>query len=89
MNIEQQQQVMSSKFAQDLLKPLNINGRTSSRGFYNMLLHIYGLKMQISIGLVPNRNWKLKHIKEYYNISGTKETLLAKLEFIKKEMLCL
>lgn len=88
MNLQQQDLVMGSQFAQDLSKPLNINGVLSNIGYYNLRLHISGLKMQISVGIVPNRHWKLKTLKEYYDITGRKETLLEKLEFIKKEMLC-
>ena len=88
MNLKQQDLVMGSRFAQDLSKPLSINEVQSNRGYYNLTLHIAGLKMQISVGIIPNRHWKLKTIKEYYAITGRKETLLEKLEFIKKEMLC-
>lgn len=88
MNLKQQDLVMGSHFAQDLSKPLNINGRQSSWGYYNLTVHIAGLRLLVNAGIIPSRGWKLKTLKEYYDITGRKETLLEKLEFIKKEMLC-
>jgi len=89
MNLKQQDLVLSSQFAQDLSKPLDVDGKKVSIGFYNIVVNIAQLRMNIETGLIPNRHWKLKTIKTYYCISGSKEVMLKKLRFIKKEMLCL
>jgi hypothetical protein len=32
------------------------------------------------MGMVPNRHWRLKHVKEYFGLKGNKESILAQLE---------
>ena len=43
--------------------------------------------MFIKTGMKPNRGWRIKDVKEYFGITGSKDRLLEKLERIKEVML--
>jgi len=75
-------QVSESLFAQDLSKPMNINGAASSRGYYNLIISIRDVRLY-KAGIKPHRNWKVTDVKKYFGISGNTDTVLSKLEKIK------
>lgn len=75
-------QVSESPFGQDLCKPMTINGSTSSRGYYNLVVSIRDVRLY-KAGIKPHRYWKVTDIKKYFGISGNADTLLSKLEKIK------
>lgn len=75
-------QISESLFAQDLSKPMNINGSTSSRGYYNLVVSIRDVRLY-KVGIKPHRNWKVTDVKKYFGISGNTDTVLSKLEEIK------
>jgi hypothetical protein len=72
-------------FQRDLNVPMNINGVESSRGYYNLTVSIFAVKLFCK-GMKPNRHWKLKQVKDYFGIKGSKESILNQLQEMKKEL---
>jgi len=63
-----------SQFKKDLSIPFSINNNVISRGAYNLIItkrdvHLY------SVGIMPNRNFKISDVKKYFEIKGNKEAI--------------
>jgi hypothetical protein len=69
-----------TQFMRDLEIPMKINGNDSLRGYYNLVVSIRDLKL-FCAGMKPNRFWRLKDVKEYFGITGNKESVLADLKY--------
>jgi len=72
------------QFEKDLSTPLNYNGVDISRAYYNLVVSIRDVKL-FCVGLKPHRHWKLKHVKDYFGVKGSKENVLKQLELMKKQ----
>lgn len=53
--------------------------RPMTRAYWNLALSIRDVGLFCK-GISPNRHWRLKHVKQYFGVTGTKETILKKLE---------
>lgn len=71
-----------TQFGEDMYKPFNINGSTSSIGYYNLIVTTRDLKLW-KAGLRPHAGWRLWHVKEYFGITGNIDTLINKVEELK------
>ena len=81
----------------ELKKPVEINEdcqfmidlvmcpRNYNLGMWNLICSIRDLKLFCE-GIKPNRHWKFTPLKEYFGMTGNKETLLAKLELLKETL---
>lgn len=69
-----------TQFMRDLEIPMKINGNGSLKGYYNLVVSIRDLKL-FCLGIKPNRFWRLKDVKEYFGITGNKESVLVDLEY--------
>ena len=72
----------TTMFQDDLKNTLFINGNTSSRGYYNLILSIRDCKLY-SKGIKPHRNWKITDVKNYFGIKGNATELYTQLEEIR------
>jgi len=77
------EQVLASQFYKDLSNPLIINGKQSSRGWYNLIVSIRDVKMY-SVGIKPHRNWRIKDVKNYFGISGNNQSIISQLEHFQE-----
>ena len=59
-------------------KIANGNGHIT-RGNWNLIISRRDVSLFCK-GMVPNRHWRLKHVKEYFGLKGNKESILAQLE---------
>ena len=66
-----------SQFYADLIKETN----GTNRGYYNLIVTIRDLKLY-SVGIIPNRYWKITDVKKYFGIKGNAVTMKAQLEEI-------
>ena len=66
-----------SQFYYDLIKETN----GTNRGYYNLIVTIRDLKLY-SVGIIPNRYWKITDVKKYFGIKGNAVTMKAQLEEI-------
>jgi hypothetical protein len=88
MNTEKQilketyDRMLNSQWAKDFDKPMSINGMESNKATYNLFLCIGEVRL-FSKGLKPHRNWRLKDVKNYFNINGNTIKVLNQLEQIK------
>jgi len=88
MNTEKQiseklrQQLLKSRFFQDMEVPFNINGHDSNRATWNLICSIRDVKL-FNKGLIITRSWRLKHVKDYFNIKGNSHKIQNQLEQIK------
>lgn len=69
-----------TQFMRDLETPIKINGNDSLRGYYNLVISIRDVNL-FCAGMKPHRFWRLKDVKEYFGITGNKQTVLEHLEF--------
>jgi len=82
------QQIINGKsqFFADLIdesKAININGKVTPKGNYNLIVTIRDLGLY-EIGMKPNRHWKISDVKAYFGIKGTATQMRAELKAIKE-----
>jgi hypothetical protein len=76
---------MNVMFWQDLInedKTMNVNGKLTSRGYWNLIISIRDCSLY-SKGIKPNRFWKISNVKNYFGIKENAEQLRVQLEEIK------
>lgn len=61
---------------------ININGKNTPYGYYNLLLSIRDCKLY-SKGIKPHRHWKITDVKNYFGIKGNAQQLATQLEAIR------
>ena len=76
------EKIMSSQFYKDLDTPLNINGKQSSKGWYNLIVSIRDVEMY-RVGIKPHRNWRVTDVKKYFGISGKSDSIISQLEELR------
>lgn len=54
---------------------------------WNLLCSVRDLTMFCKFGMKPNRRWRLKDVKAYFGIKGSKEKVLEKLEYLKEVLM--
>lgn len=58
---------------------IDSNGaRPMSRAFWNLVVSIRDVGLFCK-GIAPNRHWRLKHVKEYFGLKGSKEKIYDQL----------
>lgn len=75
----------NTQFYKDLTdesKTLNVNGNAMSLGYWNLIISIRDCGLY-SIGLKPNRHWKISDVKTYFGLKGDARKLKSQLEEIK------
>jgi len=82
MNDKLRQQLLKSRFCNDLDKPMNINGQESNMGTWNLVCSIRDVSL-FTEGMTITRGWRLKHVKDYFNIKGNKHKVLEQLKTIR------
>jgi hypothetical protein len=82
MTEQLRQQLLESRFFQDMETPLNINGQESNRATWNLICSIRDVSL-FTKGMIITRGWRLKDVKDYFNIKGNKHKVLEQLETIK------
>ena len=82
MTEQLRQQLLESRFFQDMETPLSINGQESNRATWNLIMSIRDVKL-FTKGMIITRGWRLKDVKDYFNIKGNKHKVLEQLETIK------
>ena len=70
-------------FEKDNEVTINYDGKPISKGVYNLFLSIMAVKLFCK-GIIPHRNWRLKDVKEYFGVKGSKEKVLLELEKIRE-----
>ena len=75
---------MKTQFELDLEKPISINGRQSSRAYYNLVVSIRDVSL-FDIGMKPHRHWRLKDVKWYFGLKGNTKKVLQGLRNIKSQ----
>ena len=76
-------QIEGTQFQADLGKEFSFDGKPMSRAYWNLVVSIRDVKL-FKIGLKPNRNWRLKDVKWYFGIKGSKDKVLTQLEAYKE-----
>ena len=72
------------QFMADLVTIAN-GKRNYNMGIWNLTCSIRDLKLFCK-GIKPHRHWKFKPVKDYFGMTGSKETMLAKLELLKQTL---
>lgn len=74
------EKIAGTRFEQDLTKTMGMNDGVIAIGVYNLIVSIRDMKLFCKIGMKPNRHWRLKHVKDYFGVTGGKDKVLAQLE---------
>jgi hypothetical protein len=84
MNIETiANQIQGTQFQKDLTAEMLINGKRSTRAYYNLVVSIRDVSL-FSNGIKPNRNWRLKDVKWYFGVKGGTDKVLEQLNGYKE-----
>lgn len=80
---------LNTPFVQELMNggEMNVNGKPMPHAIWNLIVSHRNLKMWCSMGMKPNRHWKVSDVKKYFGLKGSKKTLLAEFEKLKEEVL--
>lgn len=83
--------VLASRWAKDFEIPIAVGTSDygmsqSNRGMVN-LIFIRGQVALFCKGILPYRGFRLKDVKSYFNVTGGKDVVLAKLDFLLEELL--
>lgn len=77
--------VVDSRFSTEWdLKWINVEGKCISLSWYILLMCIDDLEQYVYKGKKSHIEWRVKPIKDYFNLSGTARQLLEKLNELKK-----
>lgn len=57
---------------------LDVNGQKMPQAVFNLIVTRRDLTLWCNIGMKPHRHWKVTDVKKYFNITGSKETLLPR-----------
>lgn len=75
---------MKTQFEKDNETTINYNGKDIPTGIYKLLFSIRDVELFCK-GIKIHRNWRLKDVKWYFGVTGSKEKVLEKLKAIKEE----
>jgi hypothetical protein len=70
-----------TQFGRDLQAPLIVNSTRTSRARYNAII-CRGEVQLFSKGIQPSRHWRLKYVKDYFGLSGSKQKVAEQLDYI-------
>mgnify|MGYP000300706319 FL=1 len=77
-----------TRFEQDkevFFRYIDSNGsRPMSRAYWNLVVSIRDVGLFCK-GIAPNRHWRLKHVKEYFGVKGSKQKIYDQLNKILDE----
>jgi len=62
--------------------------RPMSWAFWNLVISMRDVGLFCE-GISPNRHWRLKHVKAYFGIKGSKERILEQLNELYEEHILL
>jgi hypothetical protein len=74
--------VEGTKFADDMAKSIDLNGKPTPMGMWNLLCSIRDCKLY-SKGIKAHRNWKISDVKWYFGIKGNATQMAETLEAYK------
>lgn len=57
---------------------MSVQGSPMPAAFWNLMVTKRDLTLWCNIGMKPHRHWKVSQVKQYFNITGTGENLLAR-----------
>lgn len=57
---------------------LDVNGKKMPHAIWNMMVSKRDLTLWCNAGIKPHRRWKVSDVKYYFNIKGSKDTLLPR-----------
>jgi hypothetical protein len=75
-------EIRGTRFEMDLSKGLMVNNGRTSLGIWNLIISIRDCKLY-SVGLKPNRHWKISDVKQYFGVRGNAKDIAKKLEEYK------
>jgi len=58
--------------------------RPMSWAYWNLVVSIRDVGL-FTKGIAPNRHWRLKHVKAYFGVTGSKEKIYIKLQEMLEE----
>lgn len=73
-----------SPYERDCKHLIRINDKIGTKGWYNLVVSIRDVKLW-KAGIRPNRFWKLKQVKEYFQVKGNTDKILTQLETMLEE----
>ena len=66
---------------------VDVNGQKMPHAIWNLIVSRRDLTMWCNMNMKPHRHWKVSDVKTYFNIKGSKETLLDRFNKIYTHVL--
>lgn len=82
------QRINDSRFVNEYAQGrVTVDGESMPLGYYILQMSISDLENYIKRGKMPYRGWRLGYVKDYFNVSGNKASVvLEKLLELKKQI---
>lgn len=68
-----------TQFEIDMKKTINFNGKNIPLGFWNLILSKRDVSL-FCVGIKPTRGWRFNAVKDYFGMSGNKQSVKKQLE---------
>lgn len=75
-------EIKGTQFEFDFGNALNVNGATTSKAYWNLILSIRDCKLYTK-GIKINRFFKITDVKTYFGVKGSAQAIAEKLELYK------
>tara|TARA_R100000734_G_C3318438_1_gene112586 strand:- start:1309 stop:1617 length:309 start_codon:yes stop_codon:yes gene_type:complete len=66
---------------------VNVNGAQMPHAIWNLMVSKRDLTMWCKVGMKPHRRWKVSDVKTYFNITGSRSTLLSRFNKIYEHIM--
>ena len=68
--------IKGTKFESDTDTIIEVNGKTTNLGYFNLAKSVRELKSFVETGEKPAIGWKISDIKKYYGLKGNKVKII-------------
>ena len=74
-----------TQYEKDKKSVIKVNDGVMTQATWNLLISIRDVKLW-KVGMRPHRHWRIKHVKDYFGVTGGTTKILAHLYKLKDEL---
>ena len=78
------EKIKGTKFESDTNTIIEIKGKETNLGYFNLAKSVRDLKSFIQTGKKPAIGWKISDIKKYYGLKGNKVAIMEGLQIYEE-----
>ena len=76
--------IKGTKFESDMNTIIEIKGKETNLGYFNLAKSVRDLKSFVQTGKKPAIGWKISDIKKYYGLKGNKVAIMEGLQIYEE-----